>query len=168
MSRPAATEVTCHRHYRWLGPGNRNVDDQRDLRGAPIDLARILADVGRAIVDTPAATPARYRAIDSVYARVSSRFPAYGDHQEPIEQWIYDRPLVAATIRQPPISRAPRSTQPVHDHAFHSATGTSGVLGTVLAGFFGGGPARGGPAPAVHFGGRSSVGNPVVRRASWK
>jgi hypothetical protein len=36
-----------------------------------IDLATILADVGRKIVDTRAATPARHRAIDSAYTRVA-------------------------------------------------------------------------------------------------
>lgn len=152
--------TVCHRHYRWIGPGNRSVDDQRDLRDASavlaaarrharlhrnhrdaaqfaitdatrilrwwtatpspslstattrvdtyiraypdlIDLASILADASRKIVDTPAATLARHRAIDWVYARVADRFPAYREHRQPIEQWINDQRIVAASIRRP-------------------------------------------------------------------
>lgn len=152
--------TVCHRHYRWIGPGNRTHDDQRDLRGAPvvlaaarrhtrlhrnhcdtahfaiadatrilrwwtatpsvalstattsvdtyiraypdlIDLASILADGGRKIASTPAATLARHRAIDWVYARVANQFPAYRDHRQPIEQWIHDQRIVAASIQQP-------------------------------------------------------------------
>lgn len=152
--------TVCHRHDRWIGPGNRTHDDQRDLRGAPlvltaarrharlyrnhrdaahfaitdatrilrwwtgtlssalstattrvdtyigaypdlIDLASILAEAGRKIVDTPAATLARHRAIDWVNTRVANRFPAYRNHRQPIEQWIHDQRIVAASIRQP-------------------------------------------------------------------
>jgi len=151
--------TVCHHHSRWIGPGNRSVDDQRDLRGAPavltaargharlhrshgdaaevtlteasrilrwwtatpshtlstattcadtyiraypdlIDLASILAEGSRKILNTPAATLARHRAIDWVYTRVATRFPDYRTRRQPLEQWIGDRRIVAASMCQ--------------------------------------------------------------------
>jgi hypothetical protein len=52
-----------------------------------IDMAGILASVRLQIFNTPAATPARGRAIDAVYTRLADRFPEYRDRPRPIEQW---------------------------------------------------------------------------------
>jgi TniQ len=59
-----------------------------------IDLAAILADSHRQILNTPPATANRARASDDLYTRLIKRFPDRVEHSRAIEQWLHDHHLI--------------------------------------------------------------------------
>jgi len=77
-------------------PANADVDTHIANDPDLIGLAVILADARHRIWNTAAATPARARAVDAVYASIGCRFPEYRDQTRSVEQWVYDQQLSAA------------------------------------------------------------------------
>lgn len=64
-----------------------------------IDLACVLATARHEIWTSEVATPARARAIDTVYTATAARFPAHRDRTRPIEQWVHDQLLITAQLQ---------------------------------------------------------------------
>jgi hypothetical protein len=144
--------TVCHRHYRWIGPGNRTHDDQRDLRDAPVVLVAarrharlhrnhchaahfVVTDATR-VLRWWTATPSV--ALSTATTSVDTYIRVYPDLIDLANILADGGRKIVDTPRLPSLdighsSHATCSAQPLHDNAFRSVTGNEPLYAGMLA-----------------------------------